>query len=399
MSLKCLSKSCLVVLLVSVSLQAHERTRRIRIRSKSQSGTHRYMRLKGKVQADFKCRSNISRSQRTRGTEVRFASKQRGIQLAGTLVVPRGPGPFPAAVLLNGSGSQDRNGSVFGQKPMEALAEFLAGRGIASLRYDDRGIGGSNGCVYQATTQDLSLDAQGAVTFLQSRKEIDPKRIGLIGHSEGGLLAALVAAQRKEIVFVVLLASPGIPGADLLLLQRRLMLQCVGGDEKTQTIHQKTLNKVFRILRKQTTDTTTRNALQTTLVKAQLSLPAISVNPCQTTKPDACLEAQLDLATSPWFRFFIDYEPSRALRQIQCPVLVLNGDRDCQVPPDENLLAIKRALQTGKNTDFTIKKLEGYNHLFQQSESGCTQAYPQSGRIFSPPVLRFIHAWLLPRIY
>ena len=255
-----------------------------------------------------------------------------GITLAGTVTEPNGSGPFAAAILIAGSGPHDRDETIFGHKPFHVLADYLTRHGIAVLRSDKRGIGKSTGNYGAATSEDFADDAEAAIAYLKTRSEIDPKKIGLIGHSEGGLIAPIVAAKDHSVAFIVLMAGPGLTGEQILVLQRRLIAQGMG-EMPDQTAKADAFQKALldAIARGKTAEEARANA------KALIAAAHLSA------AEEAAIDAQLPTLTSPWLRFFLTYDPAPALGKVTCPILALDGEKDSQVPPKEDLDAIKAA--------------------------------------------------------
>jgi len=317
--------------------------------------------------------------------EITFPNEKAKITLAGTLTLPRGPGPFPAAILLSGSGPQDRDESIVGHRPFLVLADHLTRKGIAVLRFDKRGIGKSTGDYANATTEDFAADAEAALSYLKTRKEIDPKRTGFIGHSEGGLIAPLVASRSGGVAWIVLLAGPGLNGEDTLLLQSELILKSSGVDDD-QIAKTRAFNKQTYALVRQEKDPAALQAKLTDLVQSS-SMSAML--------PPAALQSQLRVVTSPWFRFFLDYDPVPALQKTTCPVLALTGEKDIQVPSRENLPKIQKALQDGGNKDFQATELPGLNHLFQHSPTGSIGEYGSIEETMAPEALNAVSDWVL----
>lgn len=312
--------------------------------------------------------------------EVSYRNEKAGIKFAGTLTLPKGAGPFPAVLLITGSGPQDRDESLLGHKPFLVLADHLTRKGIAVLRVDDRGVGGSTGNTMQSTTEDFAGDALAGVAYLQSRKEINPKKIGLLGHSEGGVVAPLAASRSKEIAFIVLLAGTGLPGEDILYLQAAAGLRAFGASEDAIAKNRAVQEKMFAILKSEKdpkeAEKKLRDALQGTGVNA---------------------DQQIAFTQTPWFRFFLGHDPRPALIKVRCPVLALNGEKDVQVTPKENLRAIEKALKEGGNSDFTIKEMPGLNHLFQTCKTGAFSEYAQIEETIAPAVLELIADWIVKR--
>lgn len=320
-----------------------------------------------------------------REEQVTFASTAAGVTLAGTLTLPKGPGPFAAAVLLAGSGREDRDESLANHKPFLVLSDYLTRKGFAVLRYDKRGVGESTGSTDQATILDLTADAESAIAFLKSRKEIDPARIGLIGHSEGAIIAPSIAASSQAIPWIVLLAAPATKGEDTLLNQSDLIARA-GGLSDAQVLVSLNFDKqAYDLIRKEKNDGVVVEKLKD-LVKA---------SGLDTALPPSALEPQLRMMTSPWFRYFLDYDPLPNLQKVKCPVLALYGEKDLQVPPKENLPLLQKALSDAGNTQADFRQLPELNHLFQHAYTGSPTEYPAIEETFSPQALQIIADWLL----
>jgi len=324
--------------------------------------------------------------------EVKFNNKKAKIKLAGTLTLPSKKGNFPAVILISGSGPQNRNEELMGHKPFLVLADYLTRNGIAVLRFDDRGTAESTGDFETATTFDFATDVESAVRYLKKRKEIDNTNIGLIGHSEGGIIAPIVAANSDDVGFIVLLAGTGIRGDQLLLLQQELIGRASGMSEMDL---EKTLqvNKGSFDLIVQSEDTDSLQKQLTEYLKQSLSDYPQSAIPQGMTEA-AFIELQVNQLTSPWMSNFIKYDPSLVLEKVSCPVLAINGEKDLQVPPSVNLEAIETALEKGGNQQVTTKELANLNHLFQTCETGSPNEYAQIEETFSPVALKVISTWV-----
>jgi pimeloyl-ACP methyl ester carboxylesterase len=315
------------------------------------------------------------------------------VQLAGTLTLPAGTGPYPAALLVSGSGPQDRNEEVFGHKPFLVLADHLTRAGIAVLRVDDRGVGGSTGSVTQATSEDLAADAEAGVAFLRQHPEIDARRVGLIGHSEGGLIAPMVATRSKGVAFVVLLAGPGVPGDQLLARQTELLARAAGMDGKPLSRMLAAHHRLIELVEAGAAEDSLREQAER-LITAQADSEAANTNAAGLEEAAARVVKQLD---SPWFRFFLRYDPRTALRRLQVPVLALDGSLDLQVDPAQNLPEIRKALAQARNRDATVMELPGLNHLFQKAKTGSVQEYYTIEETMDPAALDTIRDWILAR--
>lgn len=327
--------------------------------------------------------------------DVTFKNTKAGITLAGTLTLPKEDGQFPVVVLISGSGPQNRDEELLGHKPFLVLSDYLTRNGIGVLRFDDRGTALSEGDFNSATSADFATDVEAAVAYLKSRKEINKKEIGLIGHSEGGLIAPMVASKSKDIAFIVLLAGPGITGASLLLMQQRAIGKASGMDEADLN-HQILMTTMAVQLVKNAQDDKVLKKSLTDVLKT-MDVKADSKNNTKTENEEV-IKTQVDAITTPWMQFFIKYDPAPILEKIKCPVLAINGENDLQVPAKENLAAIKIALETGDNKDFETKELKGLNHLFQESKTGLPSEYANIEQTFSPVAMDEVLKWIKKQI-
>lgn len=311
-----------------------------------------------------------------------FESMESGVNLAGTLTFSESGGSFPAVVLIRGSGPQNRNEEIMGHKPFLVLADYLTRQGIAVLRFDDRGVGGSTAGSSGDTTENFALDVMGGISYLKTRKEIDHTKIGLIGHSEGGIIAPMVAAKSPDIAFIVMMAGTGVPGEEVLKRQGELIMRATGASEEQVKENTKAQKVMFDII-KSTTDI---DAAKRKVQEALSDLNPIIRDTAYT---------QMGSAMSPWMRYFITYDPKPTLEKVKCPVLVLNGEKDLQVSPMQNLPEIDKALIAGKNKNYKIIELSGLNHLFQTCKTGSVNEYAQIEETISPNVLELITSWIL----
>ena len=305
------------------------------------------------------------------------------LRLAGTLTLPKGNGPFPAVVLVAGSGPNTRNEPILGHQLFLVLADHLTRQGIAVLRYDKRGTGQSTGDYAKATTMDFADDVQAAMAYLKTRKDIDPRRIGLIGHSEGGLIVPIVAARDPSTAFIVMMAGPGVNGLDILLEQGRLIAKAMGMTDAKIAESSALRAQLFDIVRTEKDPAAAEVKLRAAfapLAKAQ-------------ALPDSAVEAQIRQINTEWFRAFFDYDPAPTLRQVRRPVLAINGSLDLQVPPAQSLPAIRAAL--AGNPDAEVDELPGLNHLFQTAKTGGVGEYAQIEETISPLALDTMTRWIL----
>ena len=325
--------------------------------------------------------------------EVTFPNVKAGITLAGTLTMPGKEGKYPAVILITGSGPQNRDEELLGHKPFLVLSDYLTRQGIAVLRYDDRGVGQSKGDFKSATTVDFASDVESAIAYLKTRAEILPKKIGLVGHSEGGIIAPMVAAGTKDVNFIVLLAGTGIRGDKLLLLQQELVAKAAGVPETEIQKSREINTKAFEIVIKSVNTDTLKADLRRFLAKTMKNSPDYA-KPKRMTDDDF-ISLQVNQITSPWMLYFIKYDPAGALVKVKCPVLAVNGEKDLQVPSKVNLPAIENALKKGGNKQVTSKEFPGLNHLFQECKTGSPTEYAEIDQTFSPVALDFIAKWIL----
>lgn len=324
--------------------------------------------------------------------EVSYRNESDGTTLAGTLTIPQGGGPHPAAVLISGSGPQDRDETLLGHKPFLVIADHLTRRGVAVLRVDDRGVGGSSGSVMDSTSEAFAGDAVAGIAFLRQQPEIDAKRIGLIGHSEGGVIAPIVAARSDDVAFIVLLAGTALPGADILKMQMRAILEAAGAPvEAVRRQLEAQAVVIERVLGGAEKDEV-RQA-----VRELVALQMGQQSPAQADASEAIVEQQTANLLSPWFRWFLSYDPRQALRNVRCPALALIGSLDLQVPAERNLPEIEKALREAGNKDVTVKELEGLNHLFQKARTGVPAEYAMIAETFDEDALRLMTDWIRSR--
>lgn len=325
--------------------------------------------------------------------EVTYKNKKAGIKLAATLTYPSEGGPFPAVILITGSGAQDRNETVMGHRPFLVISDYLTRRGIAVLRVDDRGVGGSTGNILEATSLDFAGDVLTGVEFLKKNGKVNPKKIGLIGHSEGGVIAPMVAAQSEDVSFIVLLAGTGLTGEEILYLQGALISRANGVSEEKIKKQQEQQETVFGIIK----EGGTKDKIEAKLRQFYAEEIAIlsEDEKKQEELSEVQMQAQIKQVLSPWFRYFLTYDPKPTLEKVKCPVLALVGEKDLQVPPKQNLKAIEDALKKGGNKNFTVKELSGLNHLFQHAKTGSPSEYTKIEETFSEDALKIIADWIL----
>ena len=324
--------------------------------------------------------------------EVEFKNEVDNITLSGTLTLPKGKGPFAVAVMISGSGPQDRNEEILGHKPFLVIADHMAQNNIALLRFDDRGVGKSGGKFAGATSLDFVKDVEAAVAFLKTQKKIDQKKIGLIGHSEGGLIAPMVAANEENtIAFAVLMAGPGILGSEIIVLQQELISRANGSSEEEIAKDKRWTEKLFQFMEPN---------LSSKNFDSDMKQFIDSLNTAEKIEiPNGMTQQQLndlmfDAFCDPWMKCFLFLDPTIALAKVKCPVLAINGSLDLQVPPTENLSAIKKHVESNGNSNVTIKEFPRLNHLFQECTTGSPNEYGSIEQTISPEVLKTMSDWI-----
>lgn len=326
--------------------------------------------------------------------EVSFTNSEQGFSLAGTLTIPQGEGPFPAAILVSGSGGQNRDEEIFGHKPFKLIADYLTRKGIAVLRYDDRGVAASGGSAAGSSTEEYAGDAWSAFEYLMDRNDINPSKIGIIGHSEGGMIAFMLASSQKDLAFIVSLAGPGVDGKNILLDQSDHIARLSGVENAILEDNRNVMNGVYDIMianksyenwEKETIEFTSKyysEKLTGTYTEADIE------------RGKENLLASIPEPAYAWMRYFVMFDPAPLFSRISCPVLALNGEKDCQVLPEQNISAIKKGLESAGNKEVLTMILPGLNHLFQNCESGLPNEYGIIEETFDPETLALIAEWI-----
>jgi len=317
-----------------------------------------------------------------RAEEVTFTNKKEGNTLAGTLTIPEGDGPFPALVLVSGSGQQNRDEELMNHRPFWVIADYLSRRGVAVLRYDDRGMGGSTGEVLNATSMDFSYDAEAAFDFLLNRKEIKASQVGILGHSEGGIINFMVAERRPEVAFLVSLAGPAVNGIEVLKEQQAAILRAQGMTEEMVQFSGNANAQMFEIIEasndREEADTLLRQLLKGWGYNEELT------------------EQTVGQMASPWMYYFLKYDPTDAIVKTNCPALLLNGSKDLQVLASQNLPAYEKIIAEHDKTNLTLREMPDLNHLFQHCETGSPTEYVEIEETISPEVLEIIVEFVKP---
>ncbi|MDE2981618.1 MAG: alpha/beta fold hydrolase [Gemmatimonadota bacterium] len=333
--------------------------------------------------------------------DVSYANPDGGHTLAGTFTRPESGGPFPTVILISGSGPQDRDEALLGHRPFLVLSDHLTRRGIAVLRFDDRGFGESTGNFATATSRDFASDVLAGVAYLKTRDDVDADAIGLAGHSEGGLIAPMVAAGSDDVAYIVLMAGPGVNGEQILYAQGELIARANGASRQAIAQNRELQRAMFAVLKAEP-DVERAGAVLAELVRAALEEAGEEVRAQAGITDDATLDgavaAQVQSVNTPWFRYFLTYEPAETIERVTVPVLAINGERDLQVPYEENLREIEAALRRGGNTEYEIHALPGLNHLFQYSDTGSPSEYQAIEETWAVEVMELIADWILETV-
>lgn len=319
--------------------------------------------------------------------EVTFQNKKAGIQLSGTLTLPDNKGKYPTVVMITGSGPQNRDEELMGHKPFLVISDYLTRNGIGVLRFDDRGVGKSQGDFKSATTGDFATDVESALEYLRTRKDVDSKKLGLIGHSEGGLIAPMVAVWDPKVNFIALLSAPGLRGDELILLQKKVIEQKMGVPDSLVEKGQELFAGAYNIVKNNTDTSKLFDEVKNYFAK-KLNSGTVSEEVENLTK---------QIADS-WMKYFLSLDPTMYLKQLKCGVLAINGENDLQVPYPQNTNAIKEALTSSGNKNYQIIHFPKLNHLLQESNSGLPQEYSSITQTISPEVLKSMTDWILQQV-
>jgi len=321
-----------------------------------------------------------------------------GLQYGGTITIPQGSGPFPAVVLITGSGQQDRDETIFNHKPFAVLADTLTRNGFIVLRVDDRGKGNSSGNFAASTSADFAQDVNASVNYLKTRREVNDKKIGLLGHSEGGMIAPMVASSRKDINFMVLLAAPGVKITDLMAEQNAAVLRSAGLDSSLAESYKPVYTQIINAIVSAPDTTAAMNNALNILNSWQAKTDTATLKKLGFLKPDdnkQYIGSMIAVAYTPWFKYFIAFDPQVYLTRLKkVKVLALNGSRDIQVVSKQNLPAVRSALVQGSTKKFEVKELPGLNHLFQTCKKCTVMEYGQLQETIASVALQAITGWL-----
>ncbi|MFT4033075.1 MAG: prolyl oligopeptidase family serine peptidase [Siphonobacter sp.] len=350
----------------------------------------------------FLCVSALVQAQNQfREEEVSYWNKADSIPLNGTLTIPNQGKNFPAVILISGSGPQDRDETLFGHKPFKIIAEYLSNRGYAVLRYDDRGGGKANKIYTDATIDNFAKDAEAGLDYLKTRPEINSRKIGFLGHSEGGSIAPMIASKRKDVAFVILMAAPGRRHDVMMAEQNRDLFRAMGVDSNLVNLYvEDYYNKVFPQFPNLTdTAQVTRLVheriayLRTKMTKEQLF--SFGIPP----QENVYMKAIISTYNNKWLRHFISFNPEIYLEQLKVPTLAINGTKDTQVNANLNLAGIETGLKKAKNKNYKIVRLEELNHLMQHAKTGLPTEYPKIQEDLAPEFIDTVYEWLKKTIH
>ena len=330
--------------------------------------------------------------------ETTFLNTKENIKLAATLTLPKKTEKSPAVILIAGSGPNDRDETVFNHKPFWILADHLTRQGIAVLRYDKRGVGSSEGEYFTATTKDFACDVTSAIKFLKERSDIDTTKIGLIGHSEGGIIAPMVAANNEDVKFAILMAGLGVNGTELVIAQHQHEFNKQSPNIKEIESLTQALNVLYSNIKSWREHAGSDNEREQLREDLSILWESLARNTQGAMHKDTFIRQTTSKVISPWFRYFLTIDPLVYIQKLTIPVLAINGENDTQVEFKSNLRGIENALKKGGNNQYTIKSYPHLNHLFQESNTGEINEYGIIEQTISPLVLADIAKWIQQQV-
>lgn len=333
--------------------------------------------------------------------DVTYHNANHSIQFGATVTKPFGAGPYPAVLLITGSGPQNRDEELFGHKPFAVIADDLARRGFLVLRVDDRGVGQSTGDHRSATSRDFADDVKAGLAYLRSLPEVDKKKIGLLGHSEGGMIAQMVGAEDKDLAFLVMLAAPGLPVTELMTLQNEAVMLSAGVQKEAVKEYSGLYRQLVNAIAFAPADGAEK--LATTIVnnwtkKTPKEIVVATTGISDEASKQKWVGSFSKQLTNPWFHYFLKYNPDDYLRKLKAKVLALNGDKDVQVTSSPNLAGLRASLKKSNSPHYDVVALEGLNHLFQRCQKCTVQEYGELEETMAPAALEAIGTWLVKEI-
>lgn len=333
--------------------------------------------------------------------DVSFSNADKSLKFGGTITIPEGAGPFPAMLLITGSGAQNRDEEIFGHKPFAVLADYLTKRGFIVLRVDDRGVGASTGDPLDATTLDFVKDAEAGLNYLSSRKETDKKRMGLVGHSEGALIAMMLANKRKDVNFIVSLAGPGVPITELMEEQSVSVFESNGADSAFLSYYRKLYSSIVKSINAAKDSNDAMNKIQASVTEWKKNVPVQTIADMGLVSPkseEEYVKAYVNIYNSKWFNYFLHMDPTPYIEKLSCSVLVLNGEKDIQVVPSVNLAGFRKALAKSPSRNYEVKELKGLNHLFQTCNVCNTAEYASLSETLAYSLEKELADWLIKNV-
>jgi len=322
------------------------------------------------------------------------------IKFTGTLTLPRKKGKHPAVIMITGSGPQNRYEELFGWKVFQGIADHFTRSGMAVLLYDDRGMGGSGGNVFDVTTEDFATDALAALRYLQSRSDINPRQIGLCGHSEGGIVAPFAAAKSGEVAFVICISGTGVPGRDILLRQTELIARANGEPEEKIKESVDNINTIISLINQGRSEEEIKTKIREIVeiqIAAMTEEQKKGIKDLEEFRKGMVDELYKQFAGR-WFQYFLKLDPAPILEKVKCPVLLTFGELDLQVPAEWSREAMVKALERGGNKDFKARIFPKANHLYQEATTGSPSEYTRLPKEFVPGFLEFMSGWVLERV-
>lgn len=324
--------------------------------------------------------------------EVVYENKAAGVKLSGTLTLPRMKGPLPAVRLVGGSGALNRDDDCSGHRTLLVLADYLTRRGLAVLRVDKRGVWKSGGDYDTATTKDFASDVKASIAYLSSHKDVDASKIGLIGHSEGAMIATMLAAECPDIAFIVLMAGAGVPLDKLLVTQKCLYAKADGASDDKIAVLRKWYERFYAVAVEEKDDQAAKNKIRRMYNElADGEKQALGWS-------EAKLNDEIKSVLGPWWRYLLAFDPRAFLTKVKCPVLAIIGQKDLQVAPNENLRGIERALKEAGNRHYVVRELPSLNHMLQTADTGAESEYAQIEETIAPIALEMMANWILKQV-